>query len=103
MGTSKRLAPYYDIQVQHREIMAAARKGQVQLLTDREIGLREQPGTIYPPGPQRRVRAWVRFGAEAVRVHAKIVRSTPLAAGIEFRADGQTVRCWVLGNAVTGD
>jgi len=101
MGTSKRLAPYYDMQAQHREIMAAARKGPLQSLTDRELALREQPVTIYPHGSQRRVRAWVRFGAEAVRVDAKIVRSTPLAAGIEFRAEGQAFRCWVWGNAVS--
>jgi hypothetical protein len=33
-------------------------------------------------------------------VEAKVVRSTPLAAGIEFRAGERTYRCWVWGNAV---
>lgn len=42
----------------------------------------------------------MRFEPEAVRVDAKPVRSTPLAAGIEFQAEDQTFRCWVWGNAV---
>lgn len=28
------------------------------------------------------------------------MRSTALAAGIEFRADEQAFRCWLWGNAV---
>lgn len=63
--------------------------------------LREQPLTIYPHALQCHVRAWVRFGPEAVRVDAKIVRSTPHAAGIEFRCEDDTYRCWVWGNATT--
>jgi len=74
----------------------------LQSCTDCELARREQPETIYPHGAQRRVRAWVRFGAEAVRVDAKVVRSTPLAVGIEFRAEGRTFRCWVWENAVGG-
>lgn len=81
-----------------RNILEAAKHGPLQSLTDRELDAREQPMTVYPR--PKRVRAWVRFGPEAVRVDAKLVRSTPLAAGIEFRADGQTFRCWVWGNAV---
>lgn len=100
MGTSKRLAPFYDMQAQHQSILSAARHGPLQSLTDRELDLREQPVTIYPHGAQRRIRAWVRFGPESIRVDAKVVRSTPLAAGIEFRAGEQTFRCWVWGNAV---
>jgi hypothetical protein len=96
-----RLSAALDRRSQHQSILAAAKHGPLQSLTDRELALREQPVTIYPHEAQRRVRAWVRFGAEAVRVDAKIVRSTPLAAGIEFRAEGQTFRCWVWGNAVT--
>ncbi len=100
MGTSKRLSAHYDIRSQHQTILAAARAGPLQSLTDRELALREQPVTIYPQ-PYRAVRAWVRFGPEAVQVDAKLARSTPVAAGIEFRAGDQTFRCWVWGNAVT--
>lgn len=92
------LSAYRDKQSQERSILEAAKRGPLQSLTDREMDVREQPMTIYPR--PKRVRAWVRFGPEAVRVEAKLIRSTPLAAGIEFRAGEQTFRCWVRGNAV---
>ncbi|KAA0961600.1 hypothetical protein FQ142_07935 [Microbacterium sp. ANT_H45B] len=82
-------------------ISSAAKRGSLQSLSDRELALREHPVTVYPHALQRRVRAWVRFGAEAVSVDAKIMRSTLLAAGIEFLGDDETFRCWVWGNAVT--
>lgn len=100
MGTSKRLAPYYDMQAQHQAILAATRSGALQSLSDRELALREQPLTMYPQ-PYRRVLAWVRYGPDAIRVDAKLARSTPTAAGIEFRAGDRVFRCWVWGNAVT--
>lgn len=99
MGTSKRLAPYYDKQAQHQAILSAARAGPLQSLSDRELALREYPLTIYPH-PLQPVSAWVRFGPEAIRVDAKLARSTPLTAGIEFRAGERAFRCWVWGNAV---
>lgn len=89
-----------DRRSQEQSILAAAKHGPLQSLTERELELRDQPLTIYPWNAQRRVRAWVRFGPEAIRVDAKLVRSTPIAAGIEFKAEGQTFRCWVWGNAV---
>jgi len=96
-----RLSAYRDMQSQARSVLEAAKHGPLQSLTEREMDVREQPMTIYPR--PKRVRAWVRFGPEAVRVDAKLVRSTPLAAGIEFRAEDQTFRCWVWGNAVALD
>lgn len=100
MGSSKRLAPLYDRYARHRAILAAARRGPLQSLTDRELALDEHPTTIYPR-PHRVVRAWVRFGPESVHVEAVILRSTQSAAGIEFKADQQVFRCWVWGNTVT--
>lgn len=97
------LSAYRDMQSQARSILEAAKRGPLQSLTDRELALRDHPLTIYPYALQRRVKAWVRFGPESVRVDARIVRSTPLAAGIEFRAEEQMFRCWVWGNAVTVD
>lgn len=85
-----RLSAYRDMQSQARAILKAAKRGPLQSLTDRELALREQPVTIYPHGAQKRVRAWVQFGPETIRVDAKLMRATPLAAGIEFRADGHT-------------
>lgn len=101
MGSSKRLAPLYDMYSQHQAILAAAKRGPLQSLSERELALDQHAVTIYPRALQRKVTAWVRFGPEAARVDAKIVRSTSLAAGIEFRAGEQTFRCWVWGNAVT--
>lgn len=93
------LSAYRDKQSHARSILEAAKHGPLQSLTDRELDVREQPVTIYPR--PKAVRAWVRFGPEAIRVDAKLVRSSPLAAGIEFRAGDRTFRCWVWGNAVT--
>lgn len=101
MGTSKRLASLYDRYSEHQVILEAAKRGPLQSLTDRELDSAEQPMTVYPR--PKRVRAWVRFGPESVRVEAALARSTPLAAGIEFTAGDQIFRCWVWGNAVTLD
>lgn len=92
------LSAYRDMKSQHDSILEAAKHGPLQSLTEREMDVREQPMTVYPR--PKAVRAWVRFGPESVRVDAKLMRSTPLAAGIEFRAADQTFRCWVWGNAV---
>lgn len=100
MGASDRLKYANDVRAYRASVIAASRRGPLQSLTDRELALREQPLTIYPRELQRRVLAWVRFGPEAIRVEAKLMRSTPTAAGIEFRAEGQTFRCWVWGNAI---
>lgn len=100
MGAGDRLKSSNDVRTQRAAVIAASKRGPLQSLTDRELALRESPVTIYPYALQRSVRAWVRFGAEAICVDAKLVRSTPRAAGIEFRAEGQTFRCWVWGNAV---
>lgn len=102
MGTSKRLAPYYDMKAQHQAILAAAKAGPLQSLSDRELALRENPLTLYPH-PLKSVKAWVRFGGEAICVDAKLARSTPSAAGVVFRAGEHTFRCWVWGNAVRMD
>lgn len=92
-----------DRQMQWNSIRAAQKAGPLQSLTPRELCLDDLPMTIYPHRRQRKVRAWVRFGPEAIRVDAKIVRSTALAAGIEFRCEDETMRCWVWGNAVQLD
>ena len=103
MGTSQRLAEHYDRQSEERLIAKAAQGGPLQSLTPRELAFDSQPLTVYPLVLQRRVKAWVRFGPEVVHVYAKLVRSTPTAAGIEFRAQDQVYRCWVWGNAIEVD
>lgn len=76
-----------------------ARSGPLQSLTKRELALEVQPLKIYAR-PHREVLARVRFGPEAIRVDAELLRSTPLVAGIAFTAHEQTYRCWVWGNAI---
>lgn len=102
-----RPAPHRERMIEMRSqwssIREAAKHGPLQSLTERELDLETYPLTIYPRRTQRQVKAWVRFGPESIRVDAKIVRSTTLAAGIEFRCEDDTLRCWVWGNAVQLD
>jgi hypothetical protein len=100
MGAGERLKASNDLRAYRASVSAASKRGPLQSLTERELALNEQPVTIYPRGLQRRVRAWVRFGPEAIQVDAKLVRSTPLAAGIEFHGESEVFRAWVWGNAV---
>lgn len=101
-----------DRRAEHALIRAAAKRGPLRSLSERELDLRPHPVTIYPYAAQRTVLAWVHFGAgkneELLRVRARLVRNTPLAAGIEFFVqdeDGQrtTYRRWLRGNAVHTD
>lgn len=99
MGTSKRLAEHYDLRAEERQLERYAKSaGPLQTLTPRELALDTSPLTIYPK-PER-VKAWVRFGPQAARVDALLVRSTDSAAGIEFEIGAKTYKCWVWGNAV---
>lgn len=100
MGAGERVKAANDARAYRASVVAESKRGPLQSLTDRELALRDTPVTVYPRNLQRRVLAWVRFGGEAIRVEAKLMRSTPLAAGIEFSAEGQTWRCWVWGGAV---
>ncbi len=100
MGAGERVKASNDVRAYRASVIAASKRGPLQSLTDRELALREHPVTIYPRALQRRVRAWVRFGPEAIRVDVTLMRSTPRTAGIEFRAEGQTFRCWVWGDTV---
>lgn len=100
MGAGERVKYAHDVRAYRESVIAASKRGPLQSLTDKELDAKHSPVTAYPNEVQRRVWAWVRFGPHAIRVDAKIVRSTPHAAGIEFRAEGQTFRCWVWGNAV---
>ncbi|MGW9268307.1 hypothetical protein [Microbacterium sp. NPDC055599] len=92
------LSAHHDRQADTKTILEAAKHGPLQTLTDAELERWDQPVTIYPRA--KRVLAWVRFGPEPIRISAKLMRSTPLAAGIEFKAGDRTFRCWVWGNAV---
>ncbi len=56
---------------------------------------------MCPLRPHPKAQAWVRFGPEAIRVDAVLLRSTPGAAGIGFKAENDWGHCWVWGNAVS--
>lgn len=77
-----------------------ATKGPLQSLTPAEVELETLPLTIYPDAVRPRVKAWVRFGAQPVRVDAVIARANERAVGIEFTVSGKTYRCWVWASAV---
>lgn len=81
-----------DMRSLNEAILAAAKRAPLQTLTDRELKVRDQPVTLYPPT----TACAHGFGSaeEAVPVDAKGMRSTPLAAGIEFCAGDQTFWCW---------
>ncbi|MGZ0712581.1 hypothetical protein ACWPKO_30010 (plasmid) [Coraliomargarita sp. W4R53] len=64
-----------------------------------ELRLDEVPLTIDPT-QNRRVKAWVRFGAIPIRVEAAVARWTADAVGTVFTGDGKTFRCWVWAGVV---
>ncbi|BDZ39352.1 hypothetical protein GCM10025863_19660 [Microbacterium suwonense] len=98
MGSSKRLAELYDRYAAEKHLARLLKEAPLQSLTSREVELDRLPVTIYPrPGG---CQGWVRIGPHAVRVSARVVRTTPRAAGIEFVVEERTVRCWVWGSAV---
>lgn len=84
------------MQMRHRSIVQASKTRTLRSLTCREVAVREQPVMIYPR-PYARVRAGMRFGSEAIRMDGPLMRLTPLAAGIAFRAEGAPVCCSVWG------
>lgn len=81
-----------------RILERVAREGELQSLTHAELELDRLPITI-DPHPQG-CKAWVRFGASAVRVDALIDRWTPRAIGIRFDVAGREARTWVWASAV---
>ena len=102
MGTSRRYAHRVDQAMDDRIIESFVQTaGPLQSLTPEELALDRVPVTVYPPGVQAEVVAWVRFGPQHTQVHARVVRSTEKAAGIEFTVRGKVYRCWVWGNAVS--
>ncbi|MFL1999511.1 hypothetical protein [Microbacterium sp. A1-JK] len=98
MGTNRRYAHVVDKRMDDRILGQVARDGELQCLTAEELELTRLPLTIDPhPQP---CRAWVRFGATAVQVDAKIDRWTPRAIGIRFMVMEREMRTWVWASAV---
>ena len=99
MGASKRYAEHYDAVGEERLISRAAASGPLRTLTRAELELDVLPVTTNPR-PER-IRAWVRFGDEPLRVRAEAVMWTATAVAIRFHASGTEYRCWVWSSAVT--
>lgn len=98
MGTSRRYAHVIDKRMDDRILDKITHDGELQCLTCDELELGRLPLTI-DPNPQP-CRAWVRFGATAVQVDAKIDRWTPRAIGIRFKVMDRELRTWVWASAV---
>ena len=82
VGPSKRLAELYDRYATEKHPATLMKEAPLQTLTSRELDLVRLPMTICPR--PRGCQVWVRIRPHAVRVAARIVRSTLRAAGIEF-------------------
>ncbi|MBN9209372.1 MAG: hypothetical protein J0H96_12000 [Microbacterium ginsengisoli] len=98
MGTSKRYADHFDQLGAERDIARLAERYPLQTLTKRELELDVLPVTTNPR-PEK-VRAWVRFGPEPVRVSGEAVMWTDVAVAVRFHAQGREYRCWVWSSAV---
>jgi len=99
MGTNKRYANSIDRRVGERADEAVTRGVQPTSLTNVELELDTYPLT-KTPRPQA-VRAWVRYGAAAIRVEARAVAWTSRAVALEWTTPGgETHRAWVWASAV---
>lgn len=97
MGSSTRLADLYARYGNEKYILQISQEAPLQSLSAKELELEHYPLTVYPK--PKRCKVWVRFGPHPFRVDARLVRSTPLAAGVEFTLQERTFRCWVWGPA----
>ena len=97
MGTNKRYADSIDRRANAKYILELSRTAPLQSLTEKELQLDIYPLTTYPK-PER-CRVWVRFGPHPFRVEGRVLRSTQLAAGVEFKLEETTFKCWVWGPA----
>jgi hypothetical protein len=99
MGTNRRYAHSIDKRMDDRILESLTRAGTLQSLTREELDLDHQPVTTDPkPG---KVRAWVRFGPQPVRVDAVAAMWTKDAVAISFHVGEREYRAWVWTNAVT--
>ncbi len=98
VGTNKRYSAHFDRLMDQRILEGLATDGDLQTLTDTEIGLGRVPLTIDPdPKP---VVAWVRFGTVPILVDAEACRWTPDAVGIRFAVGDTEHRAWVWASAI---
>ncbi|TPW78058.1 hypothetical protein FJ657_05375 [Schumannella soli] len=99
MGTNRRYAHHYDRLMDQRILEGIARDGELQGLTNEEIGIGKYPLT-RDPNPSD-VKAWVRFGSVPIVVDAQVVAWTPAAMAIRFTVAGVEYKTWVWAGAVS--
>jgi len=98
VGTSKRYAAHYDRMMNDRILENAMRGHEPTSLTPPELELDVLPLTRTPQ-PEV-VRAWVRYGATAVKIEGRAVAWTPRAVAVEWDAPGGVHRAWLWASAV---
>jgi len=101
LGSNRRYAASIDARMDDRILERVAAQGALQSLTTDELELDRKQVTTDPR--PRRVRAWVRFGAEPILVEAELCMWTDRAAAIRFRVGSAERRCWVWSGAVLQD
>jgi hypothetical protein len=98
LSSSKRYADHFDRMQTERAAERAMRSGKPDTLSAVELELSREPLTKAPvPRP---VTAWVRYGAESVRVDAVAVAWTEFAVAIKWDAPDGEHHAWVWGSAV---
>lgn len=98
MGSNRRYAASIDARMDDRILRRLASRGALQSLSTGELELDRRAVTTDPR--PRRVRAWVRFGAEPALVDADLCMWTDRAAAIRFTVGDEERRCWVWSGAV---
>jgi hypothetical protein len=98
MGSNRRYADSVDKAMSKRADESVMRDREPTSLTPSELELSTYPLTRTPiPVP---VRAWVRYGAVALKVDARAVAWTSRAVAIEWDTPGGSHRAWVWSSAV---
>lgn len=101
MGSNRRYAEYYDRKMDQRILEMAMRDDAPHTLVKMELELDTMPLTRTPVAVP--VKAWVRYGSQAVKVDAEAVAWTPKAVAIRWKTpSGEEHRAWVWASAVEG-
>jgi hypothetical protein len=97
MGTSKRLAWYYDKLMDER-IQRSLMAGPPLSLTPEELELDKEPLTRTPTPIEG--WAWIRYGENAMKLQVRIVAWTERAVAVKWDAPGGEHKAWVWASAV---
>ena len=99
MGTNKRYADAIDHARGLKIDESIMRDAKPVNLKTRELEL-DKYAIVIPPKPVI-VRAWVRYGENALQVDAEAVRWTERVVALQWEAPGGTHKAWVWSSAVS--